>query len=124
MVEYPNYIETNLQKYMYLKELEKEVKDEIKSMQIEIKNELGGYENNFVSGENGSLQKITKKAVKPKDSLTMFLHDQGLLEICKNDGIDLQKVNQLVDAGVIDEEELQQHLDIRYSDYLKFNPKK
>lgn len=124
MFKYPNANMTALEKYTWLKALEKEVKDAIALLQIEVKQDLNNHENNLCRNEFGNVQKIKKVTTKPKESLQVFLQELDLLEVCKHDGIDMQKVRQLVDAGVIDPLELEEHLIKTESDYLKFNGNK
>lgn len=124
MFDFPNENMSIAEKYIWLKALEKEVKNAISILQMEVKDELENYDNKLCKNEHGNVQKIKKVTTKPKESLQLFLLDLGLLDICKQDGIDMQKVKQLVEAGVIEEEELQEHLEKTESEYLKFNGKK
>lgn len=114
MVKYPlDENLTTLEKWLMLKELESLVKMQLKAMKDEM-DEL------FENGEcEGSVTKVTKTSIKPKDSIVKFLEDKDLLRLVKKDEIDLSKVKQLVSAGVIDESELNEHLEFKDSSYFK-----
>lgn len=113
MLSYP--LDENLgalEKWLALKDLESAIKMELLALKEEVEAILEVEEVKEVS-------KVVKVSVKPKDSITKFLGDQGLLELVKKDGIDMTKVNQLVDAGVISVEDLEEHLERKESSYLK-----
>lgn len=114
MVKYPlDENLTTLEKWLTLKELESLVKMHLDAMKDEM-NEL------VDSGDGeGVVTKVTKTTTKPKDSIIKFLEDKDLLRLVKKDDIDMSKVKQLVQAGVINEEELEEHLDVKESSYLK-----
>lgn len=114
MVKYPlDENLTTLEKWLMLKELESLVKMHLDAMKSEMDELVSNGE-----GE-GVVTKVTKTTTKPKDSIIKFLEDKDLLRLVKKDDIDMSKVKQLVQAGVIDEEELEKHLEIKESSYLK-----
>lgn len=113
MLNYP--LDENMsviEKWIALKDLEAAIKGELLAIKEDVEAILDVEEVQGVS-------KVVKVTVKPKDSLTKFLGDRGILELVKKDGIDMAKVNQLVEAGVILEEDLAEHLDQTESSYLK-----
>ena len=107
-----------MQKWLMLKDLETLIKQELEAIKDEVAIE-------FDAGNtaDGQVTKVSKVTVKPKDSILQFLQDRDLLRLVKKDDIDMKKVNQLVDAGIISEAELEEHLDVKESSYLKKNKK-
>lgn len=118
-MEYPFQGMTKAEKFAYLKNLEREIKKELKALQSEVKTEFEGTFSKSFQTEFGTIQKVSKVTVKPKETLQVFLHEKGLLEICKYDDIDMNKVRELVEAGIITEEELDEHLNKTESEYFK-----
>ena len=119
MVQYPLPSGLSpLEEWIALKDLEAVIK-----LQLDMLKDLVFEEVEQGKGE-GQVTKVSKVTVKPKDSIIQFLEDQDLLRVVKKDEIDMKKVNQLVEAGVIDEDELEEHLDIKESTYLKQSKKK
>lgn len=118
MVKYP--LEENLtplEQWLALKELEAVIKIQLDALKELVEEEVdNGY-------ADGMVTKVTKTTVKPKDSIIKFLEDRDLLRLVKKDDIDLAKVNQLVEAGVVDEDELEEHLERKQSSYLKKSKK-
>lgn len=108
---------TPLEKWLQLKDLESLIKEHIKAIQSEVEDLVD-------IGEGvGQVTKVTKVTIKPKDSIIKFLEDKDLLRLVKKDDIDMSKVNQLVEAGVITEDELENHLEKKESSYLKKSKK-
>lgn len=118
MVQYP--LEENLtplEQWLALKELEAVIKMRLDALKELVEEEVdNGY-------ADGMVTKVTKTTVKPKDSIIKFLEDRNLLRLVKKDDIDLAKINQLVEAGVVDEDELEEHLERKQSSYLKKSKK-
>ena len=100
-----------------LKDLEVLIKQELDAIKDEV------YQEVEEGKADGQVTKVSKLTVKPKDSIIQFLQDRDLLRLVKKDEIDMKKVNQLVSAGVISEDELEEHLDVKESSYLKKNKK-
>lgn len=81
--------------------------------------DVAGTENKFIRTSLGGAQLITKVTRKAKDSLKFFLQQNDLLEVCKKDDIDLKKVDELVEAGMLPEEEVSKHVSETKSSYLQ-----
>lgn len=108
---------TPMEKWLALKDLETLIKQELEAIKDDVFNEIDD------GNANGQVTKVSKFTVKPKDSIIQFLQDRDLLRLVKKDEIDMKKVNQLVETGIIGEDELEEHLDIKESSYLKKNKK-
>ena len=122
MFEYPKEM-SDIEKWVYLKELESKIKLELKVVGENVNSELeelGG----FSRTETGSVQQVKRITSKPKDELKFFLQEKGVLDICKKDEIDLSKVKELIECGVLDNEEVESHLEITETSYLKFRQAK
>lgn len=118
MVKYPlDENLTPLEKWLALKELESVIKIQLDALKELVEDVVDNGD-----GE-GKVIKVTKETVKPKDSIIKYLEDKDLLRLVKKDDIDMSKVYQLVEAGVVDEEELESHLDRKQSSYLKKSKK-
>ena len=102
-----------MEKWLQLKDLETQIKQELELLKDEVAE--------FVDNGNaeGKVTKVTKETVKTKDSIIQYLQDKDLLRLVKKDEIDMKKLNQLVQTGVIDEDELEEHLERKQSSYLK-----
>lgn len=117
MIEQVQYLleefESPVDKWVALKELDEFVKTQLKVLQEDVTESVD-------SGEAfGKVTKVNKTTIKTKDSIVKFLEDRDLLRLVKKDDIDMSKLNQLVEAGVINEEELEEHLERKQSSYLK-----
>lgn len=109
---------TLAERWIYYKKAEAEAKEEIEKLKSEALNEVersGG----FFAGVNGMVQRVNKTERKPKESLKTFLAEKGVLEICTKDDIDLKKVQEMVDAGVLTTEEVEPHIQTKDNPYLK-----
>lgn len=106
-----------MQKWLMLKDLETLIKQELEAIKDEVFNEVDA------GNADGQVTKVSKVTVKPKDSILQFLQDRDLLRLVKKDEIDMKKVSQLVEAGIIGEDELEEHLDVKETSYLKKNKK-
>lgn len=105
------------EKWIHYKLAEKEVKDELSKLKSETEKAVSG-QGDAIQTQQGKIQFIRSETKKPKDSIQKFLLDKGYLHLCKKDDIDLKKVNDLVKAGAIPEDELNEHLDIASKEYL------
>lgn len=108
---------TPLERWLKLKELESVIKIQLDALKELVEEEVANG-----NGE-GMVTKVTKTTIKPKDSIIKFLEDKDLLRLVKKDDIDMAKINQLVEAGVVAEEELEEHLERKESSYLKKSKK-
>lgn len=107
---------TETQRWAFYKMLSKSISVELRKIEENVMNDI----EEFKETEYGKIQKITKVTFKPKEELKMYLSDKDVLDICKKDEIDMAKVKELVESGVLDEEELSNYLTPRSTDYLKF----
>lgn len=107
-----------MEKWLMLKDLEVLIKQELEAIKDDV-----ALEFDLGNNAEGQVTKVSKVTVKPKDSIIQYLQDNGLLKLVKKDEIDMKKVQQLVDTGVIEEEELAKHLDVKETSYLKKNKK-
>jgi hypothetical protein len=82
-------------------------------------NEVGKTEHKFVRTQFGGAQMISKVIKKPKDTLKFILKNQGQYELCRKDEVDLKKVEELIEAGILDKNEIMQHIQVTPSAYLQ-----
>lgn len=75
--------------------------------------------NDYLKSAFGGVQSIDKESKSAKESLQFYLKERGLLDLCRNDSVDLNKVNDLIDAGKLNKEEVYQHIKVSKSSYLK-----
>lgn len=105
--------------WAFYNKAEKEAKDgKDNAAKIALK-EVGQTEHKFVRTQYGGAQMVSKVTRKPKDSLKFILQNAGKYELCRKDEIDLKKVDELVEAGLLDETEINQHVQKSDSAYLK-----
>ena len=109
-----------MEKWVYLKRVEKEVKEELKLLELDAKGYTSDNCGGFFKNEYGSISVIHKTTKKPKEELKVYLADNDVLELCMKDEIDLNKVNEMVEAGILEEEAVERLLEIRKTSYLKF----
>lgn len=123
LINYPIEGMSDVEKWTFLKELERQLKLEMKVIEEEVKGQLkenGGY----CRTSMGSVQEVTRTTVKPKDGLKFYLDEMDVLDVCKKDDIDMAKVNELIDCGYLDFEKVKEHLEIQESSYLKLKKAK
>lgn len=101
--------------YSSLESTAKKLKEKHKKLALTEVEAIGEY----AKTNYGGVQVIATKTKKQKESLKFFLAERGLLDLCRNDDVDLNKVQTLIDAGKLTEEEVYQHIDINPSSYLK-----
>jgi len=109
---------TLTERWIHYKLAEAEAKKELDKLKAEVLIEVeknGG----FVTGTNGKAQRVSKTERRPKESLKTFLAEKGLLELCTKDDIDLKKVQEMIDAGELKAEEVEQHIETKANPYLK-----
>lgn len=109
---------TLAERFAHFKRIEAELKKEIDKVKGDALYQVkasGG----FFEGRTGKVQMIDKTETKPKESLKEFLAEKGVLELCYKDDIDIKKVKDMVDGGMISKEELDQHLVVKQNPYLK-----
>lgn len=107
---------TDTQRWAFYKMLSKMIAVELRKIEENVMSEIG----EFGETEYGNVQKITKVTFKPKEELKMYLNDREVLDICMKDEIDMSKVKELVESGVLDEDEVSNLLTSKTTDYLKF----
>lgn len=102
------------ERWIQLKELQAVIKLQLEAIEDEMK-EL------VVNGDvdESKVKLVKKQSVKMADSINKFLDNKNLLNLVRKDDIDLGKVNQLVEAGIIDAKELEEHLIRKETTYLK-----
>lgn len=122
MIEHINRMLTEfdnpVDKWLALKELKDEIEVKLKALSSEVMEAID------IGEDHGMVSKGKKTTIKPKDSMVKFLEDRDLLRLVKKDEIDMSKINQLVEAGVLDEDELSEHLDKKESAFIKKTRKK
>lgn len=109
---------TIAEKWVHYKNAESEVKkaiDELKATALDQVSSAGG----FLVGRTGKAQMVNKTERKAKESLKTFLAEEGILEMCTKDDIDLKKVQDMVEAGVLDKEAVEAHIITKENPYLK-----
>lgn len=118
MIAGPNPEWTLAERWVYYKKVEAEAKTEIKKLQEDALAQVktaGG----FLVGRSGKAQMVGKTERKAKESLKTFLAENGVLELCTKDDIDLKKVEEMVEAGVLAKEEVENHIITKNNPYLK-----
>jgi len=106
------------EKWLYYKRIENEAKNGLAEIAKEAFLQVdtnGG----FYSGANGKIQKVNKTNKKAKESLKTLLAEKGVLELCQKDEIDLKKVESMVEAGIVTQEEYDEHVSTISAPYLK-----
>lgn len=101
--------------FSFLETTAKKLKEKHKKLALTEVEAVGEY----AKTNYGGVQVINMETKKQKESLKFFLSERGLLDLCRNDDVDLNKVQTLIDAGKLTEEEVYQHIDINPSSYLK-----
>jgi hypothetical protein len=81
--------------------------------------DVSATEHKFIRTSLGGAQLVNKVMRKPKDSLKFFLQQHKVLEVCKKDEIDLKKVDELIEAGMLPQEETAAHITENKSSYLQ-----
>ena len=109
-----------MEQWVYLKRVEKEIKEELKLLELDAKGYTSDNHEGFFKNEYGSVTVVHKTTRKPKEELKLYLADNDVLELCMKDEIDLNKVKEMVDAGILEEEAVERLLDVRKTSYLKF----
>jgi hypothetical protein len=109
---------SDFQRYIWLDKAEKEAKKEKDKMKAAIVK--GVHDNNkFVKTDFGNIQWVPKETKSPLDTMKFFLANKGVLDVCKKDEIDLKKVDELIDAGFLSKEEVNSHIKVTQSSYVK-----
>lgn len=97
---------------------EKEAKEAKEKAAKQALVEVSSTEHKFIRTPLGGAQLITKVTRKEKDSLKFFLKQHDMLEVCRKDEIDLKKVDEFVEAGLIPED-VTNHILENKSSYLQ-----
>lgn len=105
--------------WAFYNKAEKEAKDGKENAAKVALKEVGKTEHKFVRTQYGGAQMVSKVSRKPKDSLKFVLQNAGHYEICRKDEVDLKKVDELVEAGILDKEEIENHVQAKSSSYLQ-----
>jgi len=106
------------ERWVHYKKVEAAAKKEFEAIKKEALAEVeanGGY----MEGRTGKVQRVQKNDRKAKESIKTFLAEKGVLELCYKDEVDLKKVDEMIDAGVINKEDVQQHIVVKENPYLK-----
>lgn len=114
----PNENLSNVEKWIYYKKIENYAKKEIEKLKKEALTEVES-KGGFFTGSIGKAQMINKTNRKPKESLKTFLAEKGILEMCQEDSIDLKKVQEMIDADILQKEEVEKHIELKNSSYVK-----
>lgn len=123
LIKYPIDGMSDIEKWTFLKELERQLKLEMKVIEESAKGQLKN-EGGYCRTSMGSVQEVVRTTVKPKDGLKFYLDEMDVLDVCKKDDIDMAKVNELIDCGYLDSKKVEEHLEIRESSYLKLKKQK
>lgn len=106
------------EKWAFYNMAEKEAKAEKELVAKLAMNDVSATEHKFIRTSLGGAQLVTKVTRKAKDSLKFFLQQHGQLEICKKDEIDLNKVRELAELGILPEE-VTSHISETKTGYLQ-----
>lgn len=109
---------SNAEVWAFYNAAEKEAKARKEAAAKEAMVDVNSTDNKFIRTSLGGAQLITKVTRKAKDSLKFFLQNNGVLEVCKKDEIDLKKVDELVEAGMLPEE-VKAHISESKTSYLQ-----
>ena len=110
--------ESEVEAWRYFSSLEttaKKLKEKHKKTALAEVKSIGEY----TKTSYGGVQVIDMETKGQKESLKFFLADRGLLDLCRNDDVDLNKVQALIDAGKLTKEEVDEHITLKPSSYLK-----
>lgn len=105
--------------WAFYNKAEKEAKELKEKAAKEAAKSVGNTEHKFIRTQYGGTQLISKETRKAKDTLKFVLQSQGHYELCRKDDIDLKKVDELIEAGILDEELIKQHVSVSKSAYLQ-----
>lgn len=105
--------------WAFYNKAEKEAKAGKEAAAKEAALKVGSTTHKFMKTQYGGAQMISKTVRKPKDSLKFVLQDAGHYELCRKDEVDLKKVDELVEAGMLNKEEIEQHIQTSNSSYLQ-----
>lgn len=98
---------------------EKEAKKAKEVAAVIAMKEVSKTDHKFVKTLFGGAQQIAKETRKPKDTLKFVLQQAGHYDLCRKDDIDLNKVDELVEAGMLDADLVKEHIDTKASTYLQ-----
>jgi hypothetical protein len=98
---------------------EKEAKARKEDAAKQAMTDVSATEHKFIRTSLGGAQLVNKVMRKPKDSLKFFLQQHQVLEVCKKDEIDLKKVDELIEAGMLPKEDTAAHIVENKSSYLQ-----
>ena len=107
------------EKWIFYKRLEDYAKNEKKKLEkatVASVEDAGG----FSRTEYGSATVNSRTNRKATDDLKFYLDEKGYLDICQKDDIDIKKVDELIDAGILDKEEVYRHIEESETKFLKF----
>ena len=119
-IKLPKQDMTDAEKWVFFKMVEAEAKKALDELKEKALGDVHQKHNDFYDTEFGKAQWITKTDRRVKYSMKEYLYENGYLELCQKDDIDLAKVKELVDAGLLKEEEVEAHIDNRKTAYLKY----
>lgn len=105
--------------WAFYNKAEKEAKEGKEKAAKEALKAVGSTEHKFMKTVYGGAQMISKEVKKAKDSLKFALQNAGHYELCRKDEVDLKKVEELVEAGMLDKEEISKHIQVNSSKYLQ-----
>lgn len=110
---------TDVEKWAFYNQAEKEAKKAKEAAAKTAILDVHKTEHKFIKTPFGGAQMIDKETRKAKDSLQFVLQSKDVYEMCREEKIDLKKVDELVEAGILDEDELKEHIEVKRSPYLK-----
>ena len=105
--------------WAFYNKAEKEAKEGKENAAKEALKAVGSTDHKFMKTVYGGAQMISKEIKKPKDTLKFVLQNAGHYELCRKDEVDLKKVEELVEAGMLDKEEISKHIAVNSSKYLQ-----
>lgn len=110
--------------WAFYNQAEKEAKKAKEGVAATALKEVKSTQHKFMNTQYGGAQMISKETRKAKDTLKFVLQNAGHYDLCRKDEVDLKKVDELVEAGILDEKEISQHIEKKNSSHLQIKSKK
>ena len=88
------------EKYIYFSKLEKEAKKAKEAARKAISEAFNGQDGKLETGF-GNVTRSHKTTVKAADSMQQYLLNIGKLDMCKKDELDVKKIQEYINLGII-----------------------
>lgn len=109
----------NVALWAFYNKAEKEAKESKEAAAKRALIDVSKTEHKFIKTQYGGAQMIAKETKKAKDTLKFVLQQAGHYDLCRKDDVDLNKVNELIEIGLLDADQIKEHITITKSSYLQ-----